>query len=110
MGFMRLLNLLTYNGIIYKRESPMKKTTQLYFTHFGYDYTDRIPCEVCSKQAVKVLPIEGMAIDDKEDDVLKLMALCGSCEVKFVGNPEWLEFLREVHFKKCGFYGRIKRA
>lgn len=80
----------------------MKKHTQIYMNHFGYDISDYIPCEVpnCGKQCVDVHHLIARSRGGK-DTIDNLMGLCREChhEVHF-GTKLKNEYLKEVHAEK----------
>jgi 5-methylcytosine-specific restriction endonuclease McrA len=89
-------------GLTSKR--PVSKYKQIYLDFFGYDETDRIPCELCSATAVDIHHIDarGMGGDPqkKKDVIENLMALCRKCHDKVEGNKEDKPVLRRIHLIK----------
>lgn len=80
----------------------MKKHTLTYFSHFGYDISDFIPCEVCGKTAVDIHHIEcrGMGGTTEPDTIENLQALCRECHAKFGDQKRYKEFLKTKHTQK----------
>ncbi len=80
----------------------MKKHTQIYMNHFGYDISDYIPCELpnCGKRCVDVHHITPRSQGGK-DTIDNLMGLCREChhEVHF-GTKLKNDYLKEVHNNK----------
>lgn len=80
----------------------MKKHTKIYLSHFNYDESDFIPCEVCESKAVDIHHIKarGMGGSSKADDINNLMALCRKCHIIFGDKKAYIEYLTEIHNKK----------
>ena len=85
----------------------MKKHTKLYFSFFGYDESDFIPCEVCGDQANDIHHIEcrGMGGTKERENIDNLQALCRLCHVKYGDKKEYKEFLKDIHYDYK--YGRV---
>lgn len=79
----------------------MKKHTQIYLNHFGYDTTDFIPCECCGTKAVDIHHIEsrGMGGTKQADIIDNLQALCRECHTKFGDQKRFKEMLKDKHRK-----------
>lgn len=81
----------------------MKKHTKIYLDAFSYGEQDFIPCEICSKKAVDIHHIDarGMGGDPqgKKDAIDNLMAVCRECHNAYGDVPEFVEKLKEIHFK-----------
>lgn len=77
----------------------MKKHTKLYLSHFKYDESDFIMCEVCGAQAVDIHHIDarGMGGSKTKDVIENLMALCRLCHEGYGDKKQHKEMLREKH-------------
>lgn len=77
----------------------MKPYIKQYFTHFKYDESDFIPCEVCGTQAVDIHHIEcrGMGGTSKPDVIENLMALCRKCHIQYGDKKQFKTFLKHMH-------------
>ena len=77
----------------------MKKHTKLYFTYFGFDQSDFIPCEICGSQANDIHHIEcrGMGGTKEPENIDNLQAVCRNCHIEYGDKKEYKEFLKEVH-------------
>ena len=73
-----------------------------------YKKTDFIPCEVCGSQAVDIHHIEarGMGGSDDEDYIENLMGLCRDCHVKYGDRKQYIQMLKDIHYKFIDDYGR----
>ena len=80
----------------------MKKHTQKYMNHFGYDISDFIPCEVCGHTAVDIHHIEARGMGGTKDaDVIEnLQALCRQCHTKFGDQKQYKDFLKCKHAER----------
>lgn len=80
----------------------MKPHTKAYMSHFGYDVSDFIPCEVCGNKAVDIHHIEsrGMGGSKHKDVIENLQALCRECHLKYGDAPQHLEMLKQKHTLK----------
>jgi hypothetical protein len=69
--------------------------------YFGYDISDFIPCEICSKRGTDVHHIHarGMGGDPqhKKDTIDLLMCLCRECHTLFGDKTEYKSFLINMH-------------
>ena len=81
----------------------MKKHTQIYMKHFGYDINDFISCEVCGGRAVDIHHIEargsGGDPQGKKDTIENLMAVCRPCHIFYGDKKQYKEYLRDKHNK-----------
>jgi 5-methylcytosine-specific restriction endonuclease McrA len=77
----------------------MKKHTQIYLNHFGYDTSDFIPCECCGTKAVDIHHIEarGMGGSKQADVIDNLQALCRGCHIKFGDKKQYKNWLKSIH-------------
>lgn len=77
----------------------MKKHTEIYMRHFGYDTSDFIGCEVCGKKAVDIHHIinRGMGATKQLNDIVNLMAMCRECHVRYGDKKQYAEYLQRVH-------------
>ena len=76
----------------------MKKHTKIYFNHFGYDFSDFVPCETCGSKAVDIHHIDARGMGGSEkDNINNLMALCRKCHVKYGDIKEKKEWLNKIH-------------
>ena len=80
----------------------MKKHTKVYLQGMGYDTTDWIPCEVCTKQAVDIHHIEprGMGGSNDRDTIENLMALCRDCHTRYGDVKHHKEWLKQIHERR----------
>ena len=80
----------------------MKKHTQKYMNHFGYDISDFIPCEVCGKVAIDIHHIEARGIGGTKvgDTIDNLMALCREDHIKYGDKKQYKEFLKCKHAER----------
>jgi len=80
----------------------VRKHTKIYFSYFGYDESDFIPCECCSRRAVDIHHIDarGMGGGKEADAIENLMAVCRSCHEKYGDKKEYKEFLKRIHSQK----------
>jgi 5-methylcytosine-specific restriction endonuclease McrA len=80
----------------------MKRHTNIYMNHFGYDISSLIPCEVCGKKAVDIHHVEarGLGGSKEADNIENLMALCREDHIKFGDKKQYKEFLKEKHQEK----------
>jgi 5-methylcytosine-specific restriction endonuclease McrA len=80
----------------------MKRHTQIYMNHFGYDISSWIPCEVCGKTAIDIHHVEarGLGGSKEADNIENLMALCREDHIKFGDKKQYKEFLKEKHQEK----------
>ena len=77
----------------------MKKHTKLYMSHFKYDKSDFIPCEVCGCKAVDIHHIEarGMGGTNTEETIENIMAICREGHLRFGDKKQYLQFLKDAH-------------
>lgn len=77
----------------------MKNHTKIYLTHFGYDVTDFIPCEVCEARATDIHHIEarGMGGSKEKDTIDNLMALCRKCHIEYGDISSLKGELKKLH-------------
>jgi len=80
----------------------MKAHTKIYLSHFKYDVSDFIPCELCNDKAVDIHHIEcrGMGGTIKKDVIDNLMALCRKCHIDYGDKKQHIDYLKEVHLNK----------
>ena len=80
----------------------MKPHVKIYLTHFGYDETSFIPCEICHQKAVDIHHIEcrGMGGTKQTETIENLMALCRTCHTEFGDISELKQKLIEIHTLK----------
>lgn len=80
----------------------MQKHTKIYFSFFGYDTSDFIPCEICGCQANDIHHIKarGMGGSKTKDYVENLMAVCRSCHEKYGDKKRYVNFLKDIHENK----------
>ena len=83
----------------------MKNHVKVYLTHFKYDTTDFIPCEICGAKAVDINHIKarGMGGSKTKDKIENLQALCRQCHLDFGDKKQHLDLLIEKHAKKLGY-------
>lgn len=62
----------------------------------GFDQSDFIPCEVCSKKAVDIHHIDakGMGGSKNKDYIDNLIALCRECHIYYGDKKQWKDFLK----------------
>lgn len=86
----------------------MKKHTKIYFSFFGYDQSDFIPCEVCGSRAVDIHHIEarGMGGSKSSDTIDNLMALCREHHIDLGDKTEYKEYLKNTH----DFFIELRKA
>ena len=81
----------------------MKKHTQIYMNHFGYDINDFISCEVCGGRAVDIHHIEargsGGDPQGKKDTIENLMAVCRPCHIFYGDKKQYKDYLKDKHNK-----------
>ena len=82
----------------------MRKHTQIYFKHFGYDKSDTIMCEVCGAVAKDLHHIEarGMGGSKYADNIGNIMALCRPCHDEYGDKKQHKEMLTQVHYRVLG--------
>ena len=80
----------------------MKKHTQIYMNHFGYDISSFIDCEVCGKVGNDLHHIEArqMGGSKNKDFIENLMCLCRECHIKYGDKKQFKEFLKCKHTEK----------
>jgi hypothetical protein len=80
----------------------MKKHTQIYFNHFGYDKTDFIGCEVCGSVAVDIhhLDAKGMGGSKTKDYIENLIAVCRGCHEQCHDSKYFNTKAKEIHLSK----------
>ena len=79
----------------------MKKHTQIYLSHFGYDINSWIACEVCGGRAVDIHHIEarGQGGSKTKDTIENLMAVCRPCHITMGDKKQYKEYLKDKHNK-----------
>lgn len=87
----------------------IKTHTKIYFSYFGYDLSDFIPCEICGLRAVDIHHIKarGMGGSKTKDVIENLMALCRAHHDEYGDITDKREFLQEIHNKKLGYVSRL---
>jgi hypothetical protein len=80
----------------------MKKHTQIYINHFGYDVSDFIGCEICGTKSVDIHHIESrkMGGTKSKDTIENLMALCRLCHIEYGDKKQYVQMLTEKHKEK----------
>jgi len=72
--------------------------------YFGYDISDWIPCEIpkCGHQVVDIHHIDprGMGGSKEKDHIENLAGLCRQDHEKAESDPEFNEYVKEVHLSK----------
>jgi hypothetical protein len=88
----------------------MKQHTKTYFKYFGYDETDFIHCEVCQSKAVDIHHINcrGMGASKQKNEIYNLMALCRECHIEYGDKKQYIDWLKEIHFKKLNKFGNTE--
>lgn len=83
------------------RNTTLKRHVKVYLTHFNYDISDFVPCEMCGDRAVDVHHIErrGMGGSKHKDVIENLMALCRLCHNQFGDKKEFKQDLIIIHNK-----------
>jgi 5-methylcytosine-specific restriction endonuclease McrA len=86
----------------------MKKHTKIYLDYFGYTKDEFISCEVCGCKAVDIHHIDcrGMGGSKVKDELKNLMAVCRECHLKYGDKKEFMELLKETHYKFMDYYGK----
>ena len=79
----------------------MKSYTKTYMKYFGYDESDFIPCEVCTKRAVDIHHIEPRSISKAKLNLIdNLVALCRTCYLQAGSSRQFNSEVKLIHRKK----------
>lgn len=77
----------------------MRPWTKIYMDAMGYDVSDCILCEICSRPSNDLHHIQrrGIGGSKTKDTIENLMALCRPHHIQFGDKKQHMDYLKEIH-------------